>query len=118
MGDHYTTSHDLVIVAQLALSNEVISRHVATPKHEKVVYESGQTISWKNTNALINPDSKYFCHNAIGLKTGSTGAAGNCLLSAFREDDGSLYIIGVFGCEEGNDRFSDTRHLYWALVCN
>lgn len=117
VGDHYTTSHDLVIIARLALNNEVISRYTTTVK-DNVRFESGQTIEWKNTNALINPESKYYCYNAIGLKTGSTGAAGYCLLSAFMENDGSIYIIGVFDCEEGNDRFVDTRHLYWALVCD
>jgi len=116
VGDHYTTCHDLTIVARLALNNEVISRHVSTVKDD-VRFESGQTIEWKNTNALINPSSKYYCPNAIGLKTGSTGAAGNCLLSAFKENDGKIYIIGVFNCEEGNDRFVDTQHLYWGLIC-
>lgn len=113
--DHYTSCHDLTIIAKLALSNEVIS-HYATTVKEKVVFESGQTIEWKNTNALIDSNSNYYCYNAIGLKTGSTDAAGYCLLSAFKEKDG-IYIIGVFGCEESNDRFSDTRKLYWTQVC-
>lgn len=114
--DHYTSCHDLTIIARLALSNEVISRYASTYKDSKVVYESGEINSWKNTNALINPNSGYYCSNAIGLKTGSTKAAGNCLLSAFREKDG-VYIIGVFGCEESDDRFKDTRKLYWTVVC-
>ena len=116
VGDHYTTCHDLTIIARLALNNEVICRYTSTVKDD-VRFESGQTIEWKNTNALINPSSKYYCHTAIGLKTGSTGAAGYCLLSAFKESDGKIYIIGVFDCDEKNDRFVDTQHLYWGLIC-
>ena len=115
--DHYTSCHDLTIIAKLALSNEVISHYTALVEDDNVVYESGERIEWKNTNQLIDPRSNYYCYNAIGLKTGTTDAAGNCLLSAFREKDG-IYIIGVFGCEERVDRFKDTRKLYWSLVCD
>ena len=114
---HYTSFHDLTIIARLALENEVISHYAAKQKDSKVVYESGEIISWKNSNALLNPDSGYYTKNAIGLKTGTTGEAGNCLLSAFKEKDG-VYIIGVFGCEESNDRYKDTRKLYKNIVCD
>ena len=117
VADHYTTCHDLTIIARLALENEVISHYAAMKKDSKVVYESGEIISWKNSNALLNPDSGYYTKNAIGLKTGTTGAAGNCLLSAFKEKDG-VYIVGVFGCEESNDRYKDTRKLYKNVVCD
>lgn len=114
---HYTSYHDLTIIARLALDNEVISRYAAKQKDSKVVYESGEIISWKNSNALLNPDSGYYTKNAIGLKTGTTGEAGNCLLAAFQEKDG-VYIVGVFGCEESNDRYKDTRKLYKNVVCD
>ena len=113
--DHYTSCHDLTIIAKLALNNPVIMRYTSKVS-DNVRFESGQTIEWKNTNALIDRYSDYYCDNAIGLKTGTTDAAGNCLLSAFREK-GGVYIIGVFGCKERSDRFTDTRKLYWTQVC-
>ena len=114
--DHYTSCHDLTIIAKLALSSDVIMRYAGTVRDD-VRFESGETIEWNNTNQLIDRSSNYYCDNAIGLKTGTTDAAGNCLLSAFQEKDG-LYIIGVFGCKERADRFKDTRKLYWTLVCD
>jgi D-alanyl-D-alanine carboxypeptidase len=65
-----------------------------------------------NTNKILRsgfPD--IYRSEAIGLKTGSTKQAGNCLLSAFFVEGGYI-IIGVFGCPEKNDRFTDTNALF------
>ena len=67
------------------------------------------------TNALVNPESPYYCPYAVGLKTGQTPSAGSCLLSAFRMDDYEL-LIGVFGCPEEDDRFDDTLQLFNQIV--
>ena len=53
--------------------------------------------------------------NAIGLKTGYTEKAGNCLVSAFFEED-TVWLIGVFGCASGNEnRYKDTLAIYNSL---
>lgn len=108
--DHYTTCNDLITIAKLAMENDVIMRCVG--KHEdEVTLSSGEVVHWRNTNAIINPESQYYCENAIGLKTGNTRAAGFCLLSAF-EVDGEYIIIGSFACQRPEDRFIDTLKLY------
>ncbi len=107
---HYTTAADLVVIAQLALDNEIIARCVSLSK-ENVVYASGHTNTWHNSNLLVDPESPYYCPDAIGLKTGKTEAAGCCLLSAFRWE-GKVLIMGVFGSEGYNDRFVDSLKLY------
>lgn len=114
--DHYTSMRDLTIIARLALGNETIRTYTKTTE-DNVKYASGQTNSWKNTNHLINPYSEYYIRTAIGLKTGYTDAAGNCLLSAFQESDRTV-IIGVFGCPNSYARFIDTNTLYNKLVKN
>lgn len=49
--NHYTSMHDLTIIARLALGNETIRTYTKT--HEaNVKYASGQTNSWTNTNQL------------------------------------------------------------------
>ena len=106
VGGHYTSLRDLVKIAQLSLDNPVISRYVCIHQDD-VTYITGQDRRWDNTNELVNPDSKYYLEAACGLKTGYTRVAGNCLLSAIRQEDGYL-IIGVFGCPENYDRFRDT----------
>lgn len=114
--DHYTSLGDLTIIARLALGNPTISTYTKTYEDD-VKYASGQTITWKNTNHLINPYSEYYISTAIGLKTGYTDEAGNCLMSAFRYN-GRTVIIGVFGCPKGYGRFADTTTLYESLVEN
>ena len=106
VGGHYSSLRDLVKIGQLSMENPVISRCVRIYQDD-VVYKSGQDRRWKNTNELIHPDSKYYLESACGLKTGFTSYAGNCLLSAIRQEEGYL-IIGVFGCPGEYDRFRDT----------
>lgn len=108
--EHYTNFIDLVTIAKLALSNELIVQCTSTCVDD-VTYVSGETIEWSNTNALINPESQYYCPDALGLKTGSTSYAGFCLLSAF-DMEGDYIIIGSFGCVRPEDRFIDTLKLY------
>lgn len=111
--DHYTTYADLAIMGMLALEDPIIMKYAAVSKAEHVM-QSG-TKKWKNTNALIDPESEYYCPYATGLKTGQTPKAGSCLLSSF-EYRGHTYIIGVFGCPEVDDRFPDTLQLFTQAV--
>lgn len=111
---HYTTFTDLVTIAELALGNELI-RQCTSTYEDDVQYVSGETIQWSNTNALIHPESQYYCPDAVGLKTGSTNSAGFCLLSAF-DMDGEYIIIGSFGCVRPEDRFIDTLKLYQLVL--
>ena len=110
---HYTTFADLAILGKLSMENETIMKHAITPNRDVQLH--GETITWKNTNALVNPTTEYYCPYAVGLKTGQTPSAGSCLLSAFRKGDTEL-IIGVFGCPEEEDRFDDTLQLFNQIV--
>lgn len=106
----YVTAADLVKLAGYALSVPEIRSIVGT--YEKyVVFESGENITWTNTNCLLDPDSEFYCENAIGIKTGTTDDAGACLLSAF-EKNGKTYIAAVLGCSENSDRYELTLKLF------
>ena len=111
--NHYSTFGDLTILGKLSLENETIMKYAITPKEDVVLH--GETVKWKNTNALIDPTTPYYCPYAVGLKTGQTPSAGSCLLSAFRMDSYNL-LIGVFGCPEEEDRFDDTLQLFNQIV--
>lgn len=112
--NHYTCFADLVILGKLSMGNPLIMQYAATPGMEVPLH--GENILWKNTNQLINPGSSHYCPYAVGLKTGRTDAAGNCLLSAYLIDDQQL-LIGVFGAPSEKDRFEDTLQLFnqWFL---
>ncbi len=108
--NHYSSYRDLAKMAQLALENSIILKY-ATINVDYVTFVSGEERKWENTNALVNPDSDFYCPWALGLKTGQTPKAGSCLLSAFRYQNRTL-IIGVFGCPQIDDRFTDTLQLF------
>lgn len=108
--DHYTCLKDLAAVSVLAMENPTIRKYVGKAT-DYVTYESGQSYSWSNTNELLHQSSKYYCADAVGLKTGTTAKAGNCLISAFPKDDGYLFI-GVLGGASYYGRYKDTLLLY------
>lgn len=112
--DHYTSIRDLAIIGKLAMENETVMKY-AHLSSAQAVFETGETKAWKNTNALIDPASEYYCVYATGLKTGQTPSAGSCLLSSFAYE-GRQWIIGVFGCPEIPDRFEDTLQLFTEAV--
>ena len=107
--DHYTNYNDLVTLSKLSLADDTIMAG-AKISSELMTFVSGEQKLWKNTNELVNEQSRYYCPYAIGMKTGQTPRAGCCLLSAF-DVKGKTYVIGVFNSPEENDRFEDTLQL-------
>ena len=111
--EHYTTTEDMAIIARLASKNALISEYVSRPSSE-VVYASGHTNTWINTNKLLDPESKYYSRYAKGLKTGSIDDEYSLVFS-FEFDDGREYIAGVFGADNKNARFEDALEIISAL---
>lgn len=119
---HYMSFADLALLGKLSMENPTILKYANLAVGNNPNYippADGETESteenaqkqWKNTNALIHPEHKYYCPYAVGLKTGQTPSAGSCLLSAF-DYEGRKLIVGVFGCPERDDRFPDTLQLF------
>ena len=112
--NHYTTCRDMQKIGVLALSQPVIRQAMAT---EKVVLDLQYDYpgGWQNTNLLIRPSSAYYNPAAIGMKTGYTKAAGNCLMSAFVVEEKTV-IVGIFGCPDTNSRFVDAQKVFDAYT--
>ncbi len=108
--DQYVTAEDLITLGNYALSVPEI-RSIVGIFETYVVFESGENITWKNTNYLLDPDNDFYCADTIGMKTGTTDNAGYCLLSAFRKN-GKTYLSAVLGCLSDNDRYELTLQLY------
>ncbi len=105
----YTTAYDLAIIAQACLDDPYISEIVANYKsYQKWV--SGREVTYNNSNELLNPNSQYYYPEAIGLKTGASTLAGNCLVSA-AVINGKTYICVMMGSTV-DDRFTDSITIY------
>ena len=113
VGSHYTCLNDMIRMAELALGNDIIRRYMGY-YGLNLTYVSGQSNTWISTNQLLNKNGEFYCEDAIGMKTGHTGQAGHCLMSAFEIGDKTI-VIGVFGCSDKNARFADSivlRNVY------
>lgn len=86
--EHYTTARDLAFLTRYAMTNPTFSKVVAT-KAAVIPWEGHP---WKRQ--LFNKNRLLFRYSgAIGVKTGYTRRAGNCLVGAARR--GNLSLIAV-----------------------
>jgi D-alanyl-D-alanine carboxypeptidase (penicillin-binding protein 5/6) len=106
--DHKTTARDLAALANAALRVPLFRKIVSTPQHGTTVDSvSGyqRNVVWRNTNQLLKIEGY------DGIKTGTTGSAGNCLVST-AERDGRRLIVVVLGSTSTDSRYTDTRNLF------
>ncbi len=82
--EHYTTAHDLSLIAAAALKNETFKTISSTYKKSFVTDERSRT--YVNHNKLL---SMY--DGSIGMKTGFTKKSGRCLVGA-AEREGLTFI--------------------------
>jgi serine-type D-Ala-D-Ala carboxypeptidase (penicillin-binding protein 5/6) len=94
--EHYSTAHDLAQIALHALSNPTFARMVSTPTWQV------KQRTLRNTNELLG-----VYPGTIGVKTGTTDEAGDCLVSAASRADGQVLCV-VLG---STDRYADSRVL-------
>jgi serine-type D-Ala-D-Ala carboxypeptidase (penicillin-binding protein 5/6) len=108
---HQTTARDLARLAFVAFQVPEFRKVVGTAKHGYTldsVTGYKRNIEWRNTNQLLKIEGY------DGIKTGTTGAAGACIVST-AERGGRRLIISVLGSASTESRYADTRNLYrWA----
>lgn len=107
--EQFTTCSDLLILAEYALKQAEI-QSIAAMQRTHIVFLSGENVNWTNTNLLLDPESRYYCADAVGLKTGTSAQAGFCLLGGFVRG-GKTYLTAAAGCESGADRYALTAEL-------
>lgn len=120
--DHYTTAYDLHLIAKEAMKNETFRKIVSTPTYTLPATEkySDNNRVMKNTNQLIivnnsTKPSNYYYKYCIGIKTGYTMQARNCLVSAANKDGLEfLNVVLDAGTTEDNLnlRFVDSINLF------
>ena len=94
---HYSTAHDMAIIAKELLKYEDITKY--TGLYESYLRENTDKKFWLvNTNRLVK-----FYPGVDGLKTGYTGEAKYCL-TATAERDGMRVIAVIFGAPTSKER--------------
>lgn len=108
--EQFTTIHDLLLLSKFAFNVSEI-REIVKYNKRYVVFQSGENITWINSNKLLNPNSRFYCEDAIGMKTGTTNKAGRCLIGIFSKNN-NIYIGIVSGCDSDTQRYTSLLDLY------
>lgn len=84
--NHYTTARDLAIITRYCMQNDSFRHFVSQTNCQIAPTNKHDARTFTNTNNLIINSSNYYYPYAIGVKTGYTKEAGNCLISASKKD--------------------------------
>ena len=94
--DHYITAYDMYLIFNEAIRYEEFVQIITTPEYSGIYHDRAgepKELSFKNSNWFLNgnheaPDGVM----VIGGKTGTTSAAGNCLVLLSKDSSGNPYI--------------------------
>lgn len=106
--EHYSTVSDIAKIAKAAIQNDIIRKYVGTVV-ANVVYASGHTNTWKNTNLQMHKESEFYNPHVKGMKTGSL-TDNNSLVTYYNDGETEL-LIGTFGSPTKEGRYEDTREI-------
>ena len=98
--DHYTTARDLSIFASYLLKIPYLAEIVDTQYTTIKIDDNTRELRTTNEMLGIYP-------NAKGVKTGYTGKAGRCLVTAIESGDRELITV-VLGCDTKKQRTSES----------
>lgn len=99
------SARDLAWLTERALSLPVFSTIVALPS-ARIASREGSTFTLTNTNELLHSQA-----NVLGVKTGTTDDARECLVVLFTEGN-RRYLLVLLGSQ---DRYADARIVMQAL---
>ncbi len=113
--DHYTTPYDMYLVFNECLKSEVFRDAINTVLYSAVVKDkdgNDKTYSFEQTNFFklgLAPVPAGI--EVIGGKTGTTPAAGYCMIMFFKDADGNEYICESFGNKTAEDLYNSLTRL-------
>ncbi|MCR4886360.1 MAG: D-alanyl-D-alanine carboxypeptidase [Clostridiales bacterium] len=111
--NHFTTARDMAILARIAMQNETFRQIVLASEYTLPRDNIYRARTIKNLNYFVakteGRESRYYPYST-GIKTGTTSAAGNCLVASASKDGVNLISV-VFGSASDESRYTDTVRL-------
>lgn len=103
---HYTTARDMAVLTQYAMSNPTFAKIVGTGQYTMAASNLRDEYTVQNSNELVvyGADNRY--RYATGVKTGTTSAAGQCLVSSATKDNVSLIAV----CFKSTVAFKEAKY--------
>ncbi len=101
--EHYTTVYDLYLIFNEAIKYETFNEIIHMSGYQTVFYDKDgkeKPFDRQNSNQYLRGERQAPANvTVIGGKTGTTNAAGNCLILLTRDENGSPYISVVLRAE-------------------
>jgi D-alanyl-D-alanine carboxypeptidase (penicillin-binding protein 5/6) len=90
--DNYSSAEDVAWLGAQLMEDDDLAAIVAMPSYDFVSVGGNEYIQ-STTNQLLGADG------IVGIKTGSTGEAGGCVVLAQERADGSLVVLTILGSD-------------------
>lgn len=111
--DHYSSAKDLAVIARSFLANPFLRKIVST-KTKQITWQRADgslfTITLHNTNQLLKVYPGIY-----GMKTGTTTAAGQCLVSYAAWDSGEVIMVLLHSTNRYQDSVKSLDQIYTYL---
>ena len=108
--NHYSTAHDMALIANYAVKFETIRNIAQVTEYglpATTIY-TGNDRYFYTSNEMLQTGSKNYYKYAKGLKTGFTTPAGNCLM-AYAEKSGLKLVSVTMKSTTSNSRYEDSE---------
>jgi len=113
--DHYVTAYDMYLIFREALQYSLFNDIIQKSTYETVYYGSDgseKSISVDNTNQYLADSANIPDQiTVIGGKTGTTAAAGHCLILYSRDVNGSPYISVIMNADSSENLYTYMNEL-------
>lgn len=118
--NHYTTAYDLYLIFQEALKEPVFRQIIGTSSYTAVYTDADgneKSQTWKNSNQYITgereaPDGL----TVLGGKTGTTNAAGYCLIMGSVDDQQKEYVSVIMKSGSRPKLYDDMTNIIQNIV--
>ena len=108
---HYTTAHDMALIANAAYQNETFRQVFSTRQYEiPPTPQYTETRYLYNHHKMMQPDTEYYYEGSLGGKTGYTETALNTLVTIASRNGKNLLCVTMR--TQGRQVYTDTASLF------
>ncbi len=112
---HYTTVYDMYLIMNEALNYDMFSEIIRMNSYTTVYYDkngSNKELSVKSTNFYLAGEAEAPAGvTVLGGKTGTTNAAGHCLILVSKDTSNNPYISVILRAESRDDLYTQMTEL-------
>lgn len=120
--DHYTTAYDLYLIFNAVMQYDKFIEVIHSTEYSSIYHDKNgveKELSFKSTNQFLNADSGYKAPDnitVIGGKTGTTEAAGSCLILLSNDTAGNPYISVILKADDKTVLYTKMTNLLTAIT--